>query len=219
MSFKEGTQRGNKMKRRQTFMPIKPGRQKSSFLSGMCVAICILIGVAEQGIAQDAALTGVWKHSQDTTEQAQRYAAIDEATIASELTGQDNASEMFIRSRDLRAEILAKDPSNLRDKSMLMLSEARAGNWKRAAELAADFEKLQNMPPKQHLERARAYAQASRHSEEQKEELVEKSIAALQSAVDQGYLDRFELESEPDLLPIRKLKQFKDLTESVKAQK
>lgn len=80
MSFKEGTQRGNKMKKRITFIPVKPVQQTGSFLSGIGVAVCILIGVAQQGFAQDAKLTGDWKHSQDDKEQAQRYAAIDEAT-------------------------------------------------------------------------------------------------------------------------------------------
>jgi hypothetical protein len=109
MSFKEGSQRGNKMKRRIKFIPVKPVWQKSSFLSGICMAVCILLGVAQQGIAQDAALTGVWKHSQDANEQAQRYAAIDEATKGLNRMMRGRAREM------LRAKTVPQSGLSLND--------------------------------------------------------------------------------------------------------
>jgi hypothetical protein len=109
MSFKEGTQRGNKMKKRITFIPVKSGRQIGSLLPGMCVAVCIFIGVVQQGFAQDAALTGVWKHSQDANEQAQRYAAIDEATKGMNRMMRGRAREM------LRAKTVPESGLNLSD--------------------------------------------------------------------------------------------------------
>lgn len=109
MSIKEGTQRGNKMKTRITFIPVKPSRQNGSFLSGMYMAVCILIGVAQQGFAQDVALTGVWKHSQDANEQAQRCAAIDKATQGFNRMMRGRAREM------LRAKTVPQSGLSLSD--------------------------------------------------------------------------------------------------------
>lgn len=43
-----------------------------------CTAFCIIVGFAQQGVAQDASLTGDWVLSKDANEQAQRYKAIDQ---------------------------------------------------------------------------------------------------------------------------------------------
>ena len=97
------------MKKRITVIPVKSGRQIGSLLPGMCVAVCIFIGVVQQGFAQDAALTGVWKHSQDANEQAQRYAAIDEATKGMHRMMRGRAREM------LRAKTVPQSGLNLSD--------------------------------------------------------------------------------------------------------
>ena len=98
------------MKRRIKYIPLKLGRQKRSFLSGMCLAVCVLLGVAQQGIAQDAVLTGVWKHSQDANEQAQRYAAIDEATKSMNRMMRGRAREM-LRAKTVPQPLLSLSDS------------------------------------------------------------------------------------------------------------
>lgn len=49
-------------------------------LQCVCTTFCIILGFVQQGLAQDATLTGVWTHSRDAKEQAQRYGAIDQVT-------------------------------------------------------------------------------------------------------------------------------------------
>lgn len=51
-----------------------------SRLLAVCTTFCIIAGSTQEGIAQDAALTGVWTYSRDAEEQAKRYDAIDRAT-------------------------------------------------------------------------------------------------------------------------------------------
>jgi hypothetical protein len=105
----EGTQRGNKMKKLITFIPVGLGWLHGSLLPGTFVAFCIFLGVVQQGFAQDAALTGVWKHSQDANEQTQRYAAIDEATKGMNRMMRGRAREM------LRAKTVPQSGLSLND--------------------------------------------------------------------------------------------------------
>lgn len=44
------------------------------------IACFVIAGSAQQGVAQDVSLTGVWTHSRDAKEQAGRYGAIEQVT-------------------------------------------------------------------------------------------------------------------------------------------
>jgi len=63
-----------------SYASVKLFRLDGSRLLSVATAIFIVVGFVQQGIAQEATLTGVWECSRDANEQAQRYRAIDQVT-------------------------------------------------------------------------------------------------------------------------------------------
>ncbi|MFK7818001.1 MAG: protein kinase, partial [Planctomycetaceae bacterium] len=120
---------------------------------------------------------------------------------------QQNAVEAkanFEASRDVRQGLADKTGSQ-KDRIALLLALARCGDMEEALVLAREFGESEKRDGEMHLERARAYAQLSRHadSDEEREELISLSIKALSRATTEGYSDPFRVGAEHDLAPIR----------------
>lgn len=137
------------------------------------------------------------------------------ATLLGE-TGQEQESQAaFEQSRDIRKTLAEKDATNKRAKTMLMLSLARCGDWELATALADELLEGENPTPKQHIDSARAWTQSARFNEERRDEFQDRALELLQTAVDQGYTDQYELDHEPDLQPIRELEQYTNITSTI----
>jgi hypothetical protein len=91
----ESTQRDSQMRTSNTSTHLKPFRLTGLLLPSICAAFCIIVGFVQQGFAQDATLTGVWTHTRDAKEQAQRYEAIDRATVNMSGMMRERAREML----------------------------------------------------------------------------------------------------------------------------
>ena len=117
MSFMDGTKRVHKMKSKMNNLPVK----LVSTLPGIFTVVLIFFGPVNHGFAQNDELTGTWKHSQDSTEQARRYAAIDEATKGMNKLMRGRAREM------LRAKTVPQPGLSLSDsgKSITFVSQDR----------------------------------------------------------------------------------------------
>lgn len=83
------------MKLNNSSTSVKRFRPYRSRLLAVCTACCIIAGFVQQGVAQDASLTGVWTHSRDTNEQANRYGAIDQVTNSMNRLMRGRAREML----------------------------------------------------------------------------------------------------------------------------
>ena len=81
------------MKLNNSSTGVKLLRPYRSRLLAVCTACSIIAGFAQQGVAQDASLTGVWTHSPDAKEQADRYEAIDQVANRMNLLMRGRARE------------------------------------------------------------------------------------------------------------------------------
>lgn len=133
-----------------------------------------------------------------------------------ESSGDASAQTLFARSRDLRQALVNKDPSQ-KYKSMLMVAQARSGNWQAAKQLAENFNKGQ--PDGALLVMiARGFALASTSEGAPKDDLQKQALAALNSAVsDKEYKDWFEIRYQPDLAPLRDDPEFDSWVEKARS--
>ena len=126
-----------------------------------------------------------------------------------DLQGKKDASiGHFERSRGLRDD-LYKVSSDEKNGYLLMQSEARVGNMKRAKELSDQLGAVTLPNQEIHLERACALAQLARVSEGQEQtKLQDEALSALERSVADGYLDPFRISTDPDLKPLREEARF-----------
>lgn len=121
----------------------------------------------------------------------------------------DEALALFERSRLLRSELATASPDE-KNKTNLMLSEARVGNVEAAEALINELGESTATNGELHLERARALAQLTRRTEGDKQtELRNAALTALERAVTEGYSDPFRVNAENDLDPLHDEDRFK----------
>ena len=108
------------------------------------------------------------------------------------------------------------DQSN---KVNLMLCEARLGKREAGEALIAELSASTAKDPDLRLDLARALAQLYRHNKDTDAgpELLEKSLTAIERAIEDGLADSFAVTSEQDLAPLRENPKFISLAKKIKA--
>ena len=128
-----------------------------------------------------------------------------------------DALSLFERSRVLRAELYAASPDE-KNKINLMLAEARVGNVEAAEKLIDELGITDKKNGELHLERARALAQLTRHTEGDKQTaLREAALTALERSVSEGYSDPFRVNAEQDLDPLHDADRFRVVVAGLEA--
>ncbi len=128
-----------------------------------------------------------------------------------------DALSLFERSRVLRAELYAASPDE-KNKINLMLAEARVGNVEAAEKLIDELGITDKKNGELHLERARALAQLTRHTEGDKQTtLRESALTALERSVSEGYSDPFRVNAEQDLDPLHDADRFRVVVAGLEA--
>jgi serine/threonine protein kinase len=128
------------------------------------------------------------------------------------------ATKCFLECLGIRQELSGKDPSSFRKKLDLLEVLARAGKHGQAAQLAEQLRLHHQKDGEFLISLARAYAQCSLavpDNRSLKEHYLEKALAAVQTALEQGYKDVITLETHPDFDPVRESPAFKKLLEKV----
>ncbi|MFK7768945.1 MAG: protein kinase [Mariniblastus sp.] len=127
----------------------------------------------------------------------------------------DEAMKHFEISRELRAELQKLTP-NQSHSDMLMMSEARCGNWETASKMADDKSKNDDIKGNQWLLIARGFALSSLCENAPSAQLKSKSIDAVKKAIENDFTDWFEISYEPDLAAIHGDDSFKKLVAELK---
>ena len=128
-----------------------------------------------------------------------------------------DALSLFERSRVLRAELYAASPDE-KNKINLMLAEARVGNVEAAEKLIDELGITDKKNGELHLERARALAQLTRHTEGDKQTaLREAALTALERSIAEGYSDPFRVNAEQDLDPLHDADRFRVVVDGLEA--
>jgi tetratricopeptide (TPR) repeat protein len=128
------------------------------------------------------------------------------------------AAKCFAECLEIREELAVKDASDYSKKKDLLEALARAGKHEKTAELA---EKLRHGHEKDVdflIYAARCYAQCSlavADNPSLRQKYLDLALAALETALAQGYKDITTLEAHPDLDPLREMPAFKKLLEKV----
>lgn len=135
------------------------------------------------------------------------------AEVALQQKDLSQAATDFQRCRQIREELAKKDPKNLRRRMELMMVLAHCGEHARAAALA---EKVLKETAKDDnellLDVARTYAQCAAADDADaalRQQYLTRAEEALQAAVKHGFKDVVELETQPDLAPLRGEAAFK----------
>jgi tetratricopeptide (TPR) repeat protein/tRNA A-37 threonylcarbamoyl transferase component Bud32 len=127
----------------------------------------------------------------------------------------DEAKRKYEAALKIREDLAKISEGNDRRQTELMLTLAHAGQTARALELADRFSAGPNIDREQRIFLAAGYAQVARATPPEKSEQVQtalvKAVAAVQTAVRDGFRDRVYLETEPDLEPIRNRDDFKQI--------
>jgi hypothetical protein len=124
------------------------------------------------------------------------------------------AREHYLKSLELREDLVALDESNDRRQLELMLALAHCGDHARAAGIAEKYRSGESPDNELLIDVSRCFAQCSMAASDDVElrrVYSERAIAALTAAIAQGYRDAVYLESEPDFDPIRKHPEFPNL--------
>ena len=118
---------------------------------------------------------------------------------------------LFERCRLYRAEMYAAN-QHVRNRTGLMLAEARVGDPETAEKLVAELGTQTEKNGDLHIDRARALNQlAARCDGDRQTKLREESIAALERAIADGFLDPFRIKAEPDLASLRDTEGFRQI--------
>jgi tetratricopeptide (TPR) repeat protein len=128
------------------------------------------------------------------------------------------AARCFRECLEIREGLAGKDASSYRKKVHLLEVLARVGAHERAAQLAEKLRLDHQKNAEFLICAARCYAQCSLAVPDEsalRREYRERALAALQTALDQGYKDLITLETHPDLDPVRESPAFKKLLERV----
>jgi eukaryotic-like serine/threonine-protein kinase len=124
---------------------------------------------------------------------------------------QNNNSEaisQFERSRLLREQLSKVSPDE-KNQINLMLSEATVGNIVSAKKIADELGAKKELNSELHLERARTLALLSKFaSDDQKQQLKNEALDALERSVKEGFSDPFRIKVEPELLSIHDSPRF-----------
>jgi tRNA A-37 threonylcarbamoyl transferase component Bud32/tetratricopeptide (TPR) repeat protein len=141
-------------------------------------------------------------------------------TAARRVNDAAGADTWFRECLQIRKELAANDPGNDRARMDLILTLPHCGEHEEAARLAESLRTGRPNDRELLFVLARCYAQcaaavsgdtslAARYEQE--------ALESLQAAVAQGYSDIMLLESAPDLDPVRRRAEFKQLLEKVKS--
>lgn len=115
----------------------------------------------------------------------------------------NEAVALHERSRLVWSELVDDSPDE-KNRISLMLAESAVGNVEATQELANAMSQGAETNAELHLERARALARLSTFVDgEQRDELVNDALEALQRSVTEGFSDPFRLRVEPELASIR----------------
>lgn len=136
-----------------------------------------------------------------------------------DVTGETElAKEHFLKSMELRRELVELS-DNETNKQRLMLSLARCGQMDQARAISDEFRSTEVQNGELHLERARALAQLSRHTntETEKTAIIDDALNALERAVDEGFADPFRISAEQDLDPLHANSRFDQVLASLKS--
>jgi serine/threonine protein kinase len=126
--------------------------------------------------------------------------------------------EISVEKGDLKNVLADEDVKSYRKKVNLLEVLARAGKHDRAAQLAEQLRLDHQKDADFLISAARCYAQCSSAVTNQsplRRHYEEMALAALQTALAQGYRDTITLETHPDLDPVRQSLGFKKLLEKV----
>ena len=138
--------------------------------------------------------------------------------VAARAGDQTTAANCFNECLEIREELADKDATNYRKKLDLLEALARAGKCERAAQLAEELRKGHEKDSVFLIPAARCYAQCSLALADKPalgHQYVEMALAALRTALENGYKDVIPLETHPDLDPLRKNPEFKKLLQKV----
>jgi tetratricopeptide (TPR) repeat protein len=127
------------------------------------------------------------------------------------------AAKCFGECLDIRQELADKDASSFKKQVDLLEILARSGKHERAAALAEKLRVGHEKDADFLVTAARSYAQCSSTAKNDAalgRKYQELAVAAVQTALAQGYKDTFTLETDPDLVPIRDNPEFKKLLEN-----
>jgi tetratricopeptide (TPR) repeat protein len=128
------------------------------------------------------------------------------------------AAGCFRECLEIREVLAEKDVRSYRKKVDLLEVLARVGTHARAARLAEELRVDHRKDADFLICAARCYAQCSSAVPDKsalRRQYLEKALAALQTALEQGYKDLITLETHPDLDPVRESPAFKELLEKV----
>ena len=127
----------------------------------------------------------------------------------------DGARRLYGASLKIREDLARISEGNDRRQAELMLALAHVGQTARALELADRFSAGPNVDREQRIVLASCYAQVARitppEQAEQAQTALVKAVGAVRAAVREGFRDRVYLETEPDLEPIRKRDDFRQI--------
>jgi serine/threonine-protein kinase len=127
------------------------------------------------------------------------------------------AAKCFGECLDIRQELADKDASSFKKQVDLLEILARSGKHERAAALAEKLRVGHEKDADFLVNAARSYAQcssAAKNDSALERKYQELALAAVQTALAQGYKETVTLETDPDLVPIRDNPDFKKLLEN-----
>jgi tetratricopeptide (TPR) repeat protein len=130
------------------------------------------------------------------------------------------AARCFRECLEIREGLAGQDVSSYRKRVDLLEVLARAGAHERAAQLAEKLRLDHQKNAEFLICAARSYAQCSSAvpgKSTLQRQYREMALAALQTALEQGYKDLITLETHPDLDPVRESPAFQQLLEKVSA--
>jgi hypothetical protein len=133
---------------------------------------------------------------------------------------QATAAQCFHECLEIREKLAGEDLKNYRKKVDLLEVLARAGKHERAARLAGELRLDHQKNSDFQICAARSYAQASLAVADQsplRRHYQEMALAALKTALEQGYKDTITLETHPDFDPVRDSPGIKQLLEKASA--
>ena len=138
--------------------------------------------------------------------------------VARDEAAQPNDALVLVeRSRVLRQEMVQASPDSA-NKVNLMLSLGRLGNKEAALPLVEELGATPTKNPDLRIDLARTLAQLSKAVTEgdQRTQLVDRGIAWLERAVEDGLSDPYALTSEVDLKPLRDHPKMAQLVEQLR---
>jgi tetratricopeptide (TPR) repeat protein/tRNA A-37 threonylcarbamoyl transferase component Bud32 len=129
------------------------------------------------------------------------------------------ASESFEAARKLGQQLVDEDPKNDRRLMELMRELAHVGQVEKAAAIAGQLAAIPNVDNELRVELARCYVQCARNAagsqSARKADFLLKAMENLRTAVSNGYRDRVSIETEPDLDPLHRRSDFRELIASI----